>query len=139
MTTTKNWLGWLPGMTYTTADNEPPRATTPEANSHISVTNELGDRPAFKRTYKARLSQGRAITITARTTFSGRNYSGELTQPGGRWVLFDPERVADKIIDPALVAPVMEICRAALSMDDAYVASRPREFVDEGGTTWRRV
>lgn len=112
------------------------RTVVPAGNVKIKEVRE--DRPSFKREYEVPVDH-RVVKITARSSAGlGRWYSGELTQPGGRWVLFDPERIADKILDPALVPLVEVACRDILSIDRAFMASRPNSFVDEGGSTWVR-
>ena len=80
------------------------------------------------------------ITVTCRTFISrSRNRSGELTQPNGKWVLFDPDAVAEKILDPMLVPIIKEACAAIRKIDDDFIASRPGEFIDEDGCRWRRM
>lgn len=68
----------------------------------------------------------------------GRRFSGELTQPNGRWVHFDPERIADKIIDPLLVPLVEKAVRAVFALDKAFMDSRPDRFTDEKDRVWVR-
>lgn len=108
--------------------------------SGLRIEDKPSDRPKFERVYSADLTNGRTIKVTMRTTFGGRRYSfGELNQPGGRWVIFEPERVADKILDPALVPLVQSKVDEILEIDRRFVASDPSEFVDEGGVQWRRI
>jgi hypothetical protein len=117
-----------------------PREEAATSAPAIKVESEAEGRPRFKRKYHAALPEWRTITVTAYTgSYGDRYYSGELTQPGGRWVTFDPERVADKILDRELVPLVMALCREMLHMDDAYIASNPSEYDDEMGHRWRRV
>ena len=109
-------------------------------DSCISISEERETRPEFKRIYKAVLSPKARITIKARTTmFGDRSFDGELTQPNGRWVLFDPFRIADKILDPTLVPLVEETCKAIFALDRQYMDPPPQEFVDESGTRWTRA
>jgi hypothetical protein len=71
---------------------------------------------------------------------SGHRFtSGELTQSNGRWVLFEPERPADKILDREILPIVQRFCDEILALDAAYVKSDPGEFVDVRGVRWRRV
>lgn len=97
------------------------------------------DVPAFKREYTARLDHRAVIKIDARTWSRGRRYGGELSQPNGRWVLFDPERIADKILDPALVPLVERAVREIVAMDEAYMATNPDRFTDEKRQVWVRA
>ena len=134
----RQWLGWLPGMTVT-LDGGVEDSTRAAPSSAVAVKAVREERPQFSREYTAPLPGFRSMKITARTTYGRRDFSGEITQPGGRWVLFDPERVADRILDPQLVPVVMEMCREIFRLDDAFMASKPSEFVDEGGTRWQRT
>lgn len=114
-----------------------------KANEHfldgVTVTDIKGDRPAFKREYRAQLSNGRSLLVTIKTSYGGDRYkSGELDQPGDKWVMFDPDAVADKIIDPILVPVVQKYCDQINAIDKQFRDSNPQEFVDEGGTHWRR-
>lgn len=104
----------------------------------IEVKDITADVPAFKREYRGKLTSGRLVLVTARTGY-GRYYSGELDQLGGRWVLFDPEAVADKIIDPELVPQVEEFCQRVISIDKQFIDSAPGSFIDESGQKWVRV
>lgn len=116
-----------------------PKAT---GTSGITVESIPADTPKFKRIYTAAL-QGREkiqIKLTFKTyRYSGRRSDGELTQADNKWVLFDPERVADKILDPLLVPLVQQRCSEILELDAAFLKSKPGEFTDEEGTAWRRV
>lgn len=107
-------------------------------DSGIHIEDNRADRPEFKRTYTAKLDNRCSIKLEIRTGYGDRYKSGELTQPDGRYVLFDPERVADKIIDPTLVPLVEDACREILTLDREYVASNPDRFTDEGGHIWVR-
>lgn len=136
--TIRDLVGWMSGMRVT-IDDAPPKVEAPRAPSAITVSDKREDRPKFRRTYKAALPAGRTIEVTAHSGYGGRYYGGELTQPSGRWVLFDPERVADKILDPELVPLIMSLSREMLQMDDEFMASKPREFTDENGQRWVRA
>ncbi len=116
------------------------KAVIDDLPNGIRVALEPEERPKFKRTYTKELTSGRRITLTARTFIgSGRYFHGELTQPGGRWVLFDPREIADKILDPALVPLVEAFCKEAIRLDRIFMENQPGEFVDEGGSKWHRV
>lgn len=119
---------------------EPPleRPVPPERIS-IKITDIPEDAPDFKREYRGALANGIQVRVTAYQWTLGVMLSGELTQKNGRWVLFDPERVADRILDPALVPLVNEFCQEAIRLDKAFRASAPKSFVDEKGFTWTRA
>jgi hypothetical protein len=53
-------------------------------------------------------------------------------------MFFDPERVADKIIDPVLVAPVEALSAKILALDASWLAEAAKEYTDASGVTWRR-
>jgi hypothetical protein len=109
--------------------------TTP---SGMNVENVREDVPAFGRHYSAQLDDGRSIKVTMKTFMGSRMCDGELDQAFGRWVLFDPHAIADKMLDPNLVPKVKAACEEIFALDRAYMASNRPEFVDEHGTTWRR-
>ena len=107
--------------------------------SGIEVKDVRPVPPEFKREYRKSLSDGRMITITMRSwLFGGRRSNGELTQANGRWVLFDIDRIADKIIDPQLVPLVEEAVRQIVAIDNEYMKSSPSEFTDSKGQHWVR-
>lgn len=116
----------------------PPTQTVTPPETLVKVKSIREDRPMFGREYSMPLDH-RSVKVTARSSSGlGRWLSGELTQSNGRWVLFDPDAIADKILDPALVPLVEKACREIMAIDDEFMASRPRSFVDEGGVTWVR-
>ena len=110
---------------------------------NIKVKDVPADVPTFKREYKMALGK-KKITMTI--TCSSRYYSwrglerscdGELTQPDGKWVLFEPNRPADKILDSTLLPLVISGVAEIRKLDRAYMNPRPDYFVDESGTHWR--
>jgi hypothetical protein len=103
----------------------------------IEVKADREDVPRFKRIYTARLDNRATITIKA-SSFLGRNLSGELTQPDGRWILFDPDKVADKILDPLLVPIVEKYCDEIKRLDKEFMRGNPNSFIDEKGNEWVR-
>jgi hypothetical protein len=114
----------------------------PVPTGDIKIRDVPEDTPKFKREYTAKLTKNATVTITMRTYFSfssKRDSSGELTQPDGRWILFNPDRVADKILDPVLVPLVKQYVKKIYEMDEAFIAGQPSEFTDEHKTIWRRV
>ncbi len=106
--------------------------------SGIAVVDKREDRPAFKRSYTKTLDSRATVTVEARTSYS-RHFSGELRQPNGNRVYFDPERIAETIIDPLLVPLVTTFCNEVFALDRAYVKSKPSEFTDEDGVRWQRA
>lgn len=109
--------------------------------TQIAVKDVKADVPEFKREYTARLDHRAVIKIEARSWSygSGRRYAGDLTQPNGNTIWFDPERIADKIIDPVLVPLVKKAWAEILEMDRSFTASRPDRFTDEKGQVWVRA
>jgi hypothetical protein len=118
----------------------PKHETVIETTTSMRVEDVRADVPAFKRLYKGQLDARCSITVTARTGYGGTRYkSGELTQPNGKWVLFDPDAVADKILDPALVPLVQAFCDEAAAQDVAFIRNDPSQFIDERGVRWVRT
>jgi hypothetical protein len=109
--------------------------------SGVTTRSIREDRPRFKREYTAKLDDGRSIKITVYSLFSrcDRTTNGELTQSNGRWVLFDPKNIADKILDPNLVPLIEGRVAEILRLDANFMSNAPGEFVDEDGTTWQRT
>jgi len=103
----------------------------------VSVTDERPDAPEFRRTYKARISDAVTMRITIRRFLGTVMRSGELDQTGGRWVLFEPERPANKILDRELLPAIESLCRQIIDADNAWRSVEPMEFTDKAGTTWR--
>jgi hypothetical protein len=117
----------------------PPERIPGPPPTAIAVKEVPEDVPEFKREYSARLDHRAVIKIDARTWAWGRRYGGELTQPNGRRVWFEPERIADKILDPALVPLVEKAVRQIIAMDEAYMATKPDRFTDEKRQVWVRA
>jgi hypothetical protein len=113
--------------------------TLPEG-CQIKVVDRRANNPEFKREYSTALLDRGTIEITMYTSpySTDRRSSGTLRQHNGAYVFFDPERVADKIIDPVLV-PLVEIAsNTILAMDKEYMDSKPNTFTDENGNKWCR-
>lgn len=115
-------------------------------HNHVQITN-MGiniedvhddDPPKFKRVYTKEIMNVVAKVTVYTSMFGARETSGELTQRGGRWVLFEPERVADKIIDRELSPLVQDFCDEVSKLDKEYMRSNPSEFTDTRGNTWRK-
>lgn len=112
----------------------------PAANS-ISVVQKPEEAPRFARVYEARLDDRASIAVTMRSRSYGRERmaSGELTQKNGRWVLFDPRAVADKILDPLLVPLIQRHVDEIFRLDAEFMQAAPSRFVDERGQAWSRL
>ena len=92
----------------------------------IQITKKPEDAPRFKRLYNVKLNNSASMTITIYTLWKGRRTrSGELTQPNGRWVLFDPDAVAEKILDPLLVPLIEQWVKKIYALDDEFTRSSP--------------
>lgn len=115
------------------------RDTTQETPTGIQIKDLPSDRPAFKRRYNARINDEISMKIEIKNSYgSGTFTMAELTQRNGRWVLFEPERPADKILDREVLPTIQKLCDEILQIDHAYRRSDPSEFIDEAGVTWRR-
>ena len=106
-----------------------------ETGIEIQSVNE--DRPEFKRVYIAHLNNEVTIKVEMYTpSFGGRYNSGELTQRNGNWVLFDPYKVAEKILDPILVPIIQKYVDEIFARDRDFVKSNPNQFYDQNGDRW---
>lgn len=114
------------------------RCPTTEDGIHIDSVREYV--PRFKRVYSARINERATIKIEIYSANGlGRMKSGELTQPNGRWVLFDPDAIANQILDPILVPLVQRYVDAVYTLDKQFLSSDPGYFTDERGVKWQRV
>jgi len=105
----------------------------------VSVREVPAAPPEFGRIYTKKLDARATMALKAWTSsYSGRLYAGTLTQPNGAWVIFEPDNVAERILDPTLVPLVKKAVAEAVSMDKAFIASKPRSFKDEKGVVWSR-
>ncbi len=110
------------------------------AAPHINITDVPEGTPDFKKKYSGKLSNNAKIELDVRSSdYFGRYWSGTLTQPNRNWVMFDPDKIADKILDPALVPLIEEFVKAAKQLDKEFVDSKPDTFVDEKGKIWKRI
>lgn len=110
--------------------------------SDIFVTND-NDKPKFKRKYTLHLEgQFKHFKIQLNrehaTYGGGREGYGMLTQPDGKWVLFDVNRIAHDILNQDLVPFVQDAASRMVAMDREYMATCPVEFTDSQGVTWIR-
>lgn len=113
--------------------------SVPVSNTPMTVQSVPGDQPAFKRVYNVRINKNVTMTITARTGLLGRTYDGELDQGGwGKWVLFEPENPADKILDRDILPDVEKYCKIVIEDDKKFINSKPDTFTDENGVVWKR-
>lgn len=113
------------------------KVATTESGIAIKAIRE--DSPRFKREYTATLDNRASIKIEIYRAYGMLMKNGTLTQPNGRWVLFEPDRIADKILDPILVPKVQARVDEIFQLDRNFRHNAPGEFVDESGTKWTRV
>lgn len=111
---------------------------TTRAITDISARQEPEDEPKFERIYTVRLPRSCSMKIRMKTFF-GRHAYGELTQANGNCVWFEPERIADRILDRELVPVIERYVREIFAMDRAFMANKPKEFIDEKGQRWIRA
>jgi hypothetical protein len=112
-------------------------ASVESGNPNLKITNIREEKPQWGRRYVIRLDGRATLTVGAYTFLGGRQIDGELRQPNGKSVTFQPKEIADKIIDRTLVPLVQAACDEILALDRAYMQSNRREFVDEAGVTWQ--
>lgn len=115
-----------------------------------TITVELmqgKDCPDMKRRYVASLSHERTLEIRMQTDCSRYQNKkrlvdiAKLVQPDGRYIFFDPAKVADKILEPGLVKPVEELSAQIIAMDLNWwdTSKESFEFTDRIGMRWRAL
>lgn len=109
--------------------------------SPVAIKDVPSDAPRFKREYTMQIDSRCRLTIVMQNRYygGGRDGGGELRQPNGNWLLFDPDRIADKILDSALVPLIEKAVDRIYELDRAYMNTRPDEWTDDKGTRWKRV
>lgn len=121
------------------AGQQQPATTTKVEGFH--TVQPKSDPPSFERIYTATIARGIHLKVTVKYSYDGISLytSGELTQADGKWVFFEPERPADKILDRELLPEINALCRSIMDYDAAWRKSKPAEFTDTLGQTWRRA
>lgn len=111
------------------------------ADTSVKVTDDPGDTPEFRRTYKVRINKVITMTVVMRSWDydNERRDDSELRQADDKWVEFDLRAPADKILDRDILSTVQKYCDQIIRMDEAYMNSVPSEFVDKKGQRWKRV
>lgn len=111
----------------------------PDASA-ITVTNET-DVPEVKLRYKTALRDGITLTVTTRySSITERvSYDGELVQKDGRWVFFDPEKPADRILDKDLLPEIDQACAYIIGIDTHSRHTMVDSYTDKTGTTWLKM
>lgn len=112
-----------------------------EAPTGIQIKDVPSDHPQFEREYRVKITDAVSMKITIKNYgwTTGLSINGELTQSNGRWVLFEPERPADKILDRDILPNVEKFCQEILAADRSYRHNEPAEFVDKQGVRWTRA
>lgn len=132
---------WTVGFNINFKDN---KTVSPLNSVGIKISTQSDDNaPEFKRKYVVQLPNDRTmeIDISKNTLWKGWSEieeDGILTQADGNYIMFDPDNVADKIIDPQLVAIIKPKIKIIEQIDKTWRMSHPNEFVDENGVTWVR-
>jgi hypothetical protein len=125
----------MKGMRMSIYTTDP--VTTTDSGIRVGICRE--DQPDFRRIYNAIIGNGIHIELEAYSFLGSRSWRGELRQKDGRCVWFEPQRVADKILDPILVPMIEEVCAEIFDLDKAYIKYKPNSFTDKSGTVWVRA
>jgi len=112
--------------------------------SGTKIKNSRHDVPVFGRNYEFQLTREVRVELTAKndrflSSSTRRRWSGYLWQRNGNLVSFDPERIADKILDRDLVPLIQDFVDAIVTIDAEWLEQNNHSFVDESGVTWARV
>ena len=113
----------------------------PVSHPNIKIDDIRDDAPEFGKTYAGKLSNNARVELTARCWFSWerRSWTGSLTQPNGNSISFDPDRIADKIIDPVLVPLVKAFVDASKQLDAEFMNGPLNSLVDNKGGIWKKA
>lgn len=123
---------------------EPPKPPIPLhgiSQSGITVDQYL----SFKTTYTMPLTDGRTLKVDSLSEpwlSDTIDFSDQLQQADGRWVIFDCDNIADKIIDHSLVTEVTPYCANIHETAKLFWEERnytPDEFMDRQGVVWKKV
>lgn len=101
---------------------------------------EAEDCPAFFRHYLLPLPRNMRLEIDAKTIHGNRRYTGWLWQWDGKVVGFDPQSVADRILDRDLVPVLEKVCPVIIAADQLFLNSPDSsQYTDKTGQRWMRV
>lgn len=106
--------------------------------SDVTVKEIPEDKPEFKREYVVRLNSNVTMHITIHNFIGSVMRQGELDQNDGKWVLFEPENPADKILDKELLPLVKSKCIEIIAVDQKFRNSDPDKYVDQSRSVWER-
>jgi len=115
----------------------------------VTDTNKYRD---FDKVYHFQITSEVQMNVTSELTpwlqkcdFFGcgryaLTFSDELKQRDGKWIIFDCDDVAEKIIDRDLVPKVESACKSihAIATEFWRQNNDPNEFTDRDGRIWRR-
>ncbi len=134
-------FGFRKKQLVVSSEDAPEVSGPPSPEIKIENMND-NDRPEMKRRYTAPLTNGRSVEVTFKTSWSyraERDSTGILNQPGGKWLLFRIDSIADQILDPELVPLVEKYVKEMIALDKEYMASGPTEYIDKDGVKWTKV
>lgn len=120
---------------------QPQAAPQPEPHITAEDSQDIEIEPRFLRTYTEQITSSVFAKIEATTGWyeRDRRFSGMLRQSDGKFVAFDPDDVADTILNPVLVPLVHEFVARARKLDKAYMDGNPDTVTDPTGRKWRLV
>lgn len=101
--------------------------------------------PEFRRIYTVKIDYETTLRVTIYYRWWLYQHdpdiesNSELSQKDGKWVSFDKDNIADKILRPELVPEIEKYCSQISEMDATYRASDKNEFTDYRGVTWQKV
>lgn len=107
------------------------------------LIREDNERPKMKRIYVHHLDgqfKGFRIDLQREYNYSNeRDGYGMVTQPDGKWILVNLNRVAQDILNPDLAPIIEEILTRMAALDREWISSNPTEWTDNKGVTWVRT
>lgn len=113
------------------------RKKTPvQSPGNIAIENGNEDPPQFHRIYTGKVEGGSTIEVHMHTFLGTRMQDGTLTQYNGKWLIFDPVAVADKILDAKIAEQTQAFVDKVFELDKEYIKNVPYEFIDSEGQRW---
>lgn len=151
MKTARMGVAFLVAVMAASGCHKPPAPPPVGTLTSDAVTDQVANRSFFK-TWHLQITPEVQMNVTSELTpwlekcdssscgEFALGFSDELKQRDGKWVNFDCDNVAEKIIDRDLVPKVETACSSVHEIAKMYWIKHndPTEFTDDKGRVWKR-